>query len=416
MKTRFRWLIAVLILLATTINYIDRQAISIAESQISKEFGLDAQGYSWIIFWFLLSYALMQAVTGKVIDKIGAKRGFSLSVIWWSIANMLHAFGSGVVSLSIYRFLLGIGEAGNFPAASKAISRWFPASERSIAFGILTAGPGLGAIIAPPLLAILILNFGWRMAFVITGLLGFVWWFAWQFLYDEPETSKFPNEAEKQFIVADRSSEEASTTNKSWFSFFRYREVWGLMLSRFIGDGAFYFFLFFLPKYLSDVRGFDLKQIGASAWFPFLAADIGSIFGGWLSGYLIKKGWSLNASRKTIMWIGAIGVPFAIPALYADSGYSALALIGVAMFFIQFKQAALFTVPNDLFASKHVATVWGISGMAGSLGGMAFAPVIGYLIKNISYTPVFIIVSLMHIISVLFVVFLIPRIRNLEIE
>jgi MFS transporter, ACS family, hexuronate transporter len=414
MRSKFRWLIAILILIATTINYIDRQAISIAESQISKEFNLDAQDYSWIIFCFLLSYALMQAVTGKLVDKIGAKRGFSFSVIWWSIANMLHAFGTGVVSLSVFRFALGIGEAGNFPAASKAISRWFPPAERSTAFGILTAGPGLGAIIAPPLLAILIINFGWRMSFVITGLLGFVWLFAWQLLYDEPETSKFPNEAERNFILNEQKVEIIEKSETPWLSFFKYKEVWGLMLSRFVGDGAFYFFVFFLPKYLSDVRGFDLKQIGASAWFPFLAADIGSIFGGWLSGYLITKSWSLDASRKTIMWIGAIGVPFAIPALFADSAYIALALIGVAMFFIQFKQAALFTLPNDLFSNKHVATIWGISGMAGSLGGMAFTPIVGWLVKNISYTPVFITVSTMHIVSVLLVMLLIPKIRNLE--
>ena len=411
---KFRWLIAGLILLATTINYIDRQALSIAESAISKEFGLTAQDYSWIVFWFLLSYAVMQAAMGKLIDRIGAKRGFSLSVIWWSIANMLHALGTGMVSLSIYRFLLGIGEAGNFPAASKVISRWFPPNERSKAFGILTAGPGLGAIIAPPLVAFLVLTVGWRMSFVITGLLGFFWFILWQVLYSRPETNAFLAENERKLILGSRTEDDNPSDRTPWISFFKYKEVWGLIGARFIADGAFYFFVFFLPKYLTDVRGFDLRQIGLFVWMPFLAADIGSILGGWTSAKLIDRGLSLNASRKIVMWVGALGVTIAFPAIYVTSAHVALLLICVALFFIQFKQAALFTVPSDLFSSKEVASVWGISGMAGSFGGMLFAPFIGYLITNISYTPVFAIVSTMHIASVLFVMILIPRIGMLS--
>ncbi len=410
---KFRWIIAGLILLATTINYIDRQALSIAENAISKEFGLTAQDYSWIVFWFLLSYAVMQALMGKVIDKIGAKKGFSFSVIFWSIANMLHALGTGMVSLSIYRFLLGIGEAGNFPAASKVISKWFPKNERSKAFGILTAGPGLGAILAPPIVAFLIYSVGWRMSFVVTGALGFLWFLLWQIFYSEPETNKYLEKEELNYIVRGRETDEVEAST-SWFGFFRYKEVWGLMLARFIADGAFYFFVFFLPKYLTDIRGFDLLQIGLFAWMPFLAADIGSVSGGWLSGKLIERGYSLDASRKIVMWIGAIGVCTAFPAIYVGSAYLALGLICLALFFIQFKQASLFTVPSDLFSSKSVASVWGLSGMAGSFGGMAFAPLIGYLITNISYTPVFAIVSIMHIISVIFVMVFIPKIKNIE--
>lgn len=407
-----RWLIVGLILLATTINYIDRQAISIAEPFISKEFGLDAQGYAWIVFWFLLAYAVMQFLAGALIDRIGAKRGFSLSIIWWSIANMLHAAGTGAASLSIYRFLLGIGEAGNFPAASKAIARWFPANERATAFGILTAGPGLGAILAPPVVAFLIATYDWRTAFIVTGAIGFGWLVAWQIFYDEPEQSRFLHEQERTLILQNRQTEIGETERKKVFEFFRETSVWGLILARFIADGSFYFFVFFLPKYLTDVRGFNLKQIGLYTWIPFLAADVGSILGGWASGFLIKRGWPLLTSRKIVMSLGALGVPFAFPALFVDSAYAALACISLALFSIQFKQSALFTLPADLFPARNVATVWGISGAAGSLGGMAFTPLVGWLIKNVSYTPVFAIVSLMNIFSVLFVFIFIPKLNS----
>ena len=411
---RFRWLIAILILIATTINYIDRQAISIAENAISREFGFTAQDYSWIVFWFLCAYAVMQAVMGRLIDKIGAKTGFSISVIWWSVANMLHFFGAGLISLSIYRVLLGIGEAGNFPAASKVISRWFPAHERSAAFGILTAGPGLGAIIAPPLVAFLIYATGWRWAFVITGALGFFWFVAWQILYSEPESNKFLTDEEHSLIVLGRDDSLNIGDRLPWREYLKKREVWGLILSRFVADGAFYFFLFFLPKYLTDERGFNLAMIGAFVWLPFLTADIGSILGGWTSGKLIDRGWKLDRARKIVMWIGALGVLTAFPVIYSDSAAIALVLICIALFFIQFKQAVLFTLPTDLFEERDVASVWGLTGMAGSFGGMLFAPVVGYLITNISYTPVFAIVSLMHVFSVIFVMLFVPRIRKIS--
>ncbi len=409
-----RWWIVGLLCLATTINYIDRQAMSVAAPVITKEFNLSATDYSWILFWFLLAYALMQAVAGKLFDRIGTKRGLTLSIIWWSIANMLTAFGAGVASFSFFRGLLGVGEAGNYPAALKAIAEWFPKAERSNAVGILNAGPGLGAIIAPPLIASwLIPTYGWRAAFVVTGALGLLWLLAWQWLYYKPE--EHPNITAKELEMLQREhARHANTGKTSWLQFLRHKEVWGLMLSRFVCDGVFYFFAFWLPQYLSNVRGFNLKQIGASAWIPYLAADLGSIFGGWLGGYLIARGMSLNASRKWMIWIGAAFVPVAMLVNSTQNALVALLLIAVVMFAVQIKSSSLFAMPADIVRPQDVATVWGLSGAAGSLGGMLFQLTVGWLVDHISYAPVFVIVSGMHIVSALIVMWLIPRIEPLR--
>lgn len=334
-----RWIIIGFIFLATTINYIDRQAISVSAPVISEEFSLTAQDYSWIVASFLLAYAVMQVVTGRVIDHIGTKRGFTIAIIWWSIANMLHGLGVGVRSLSVFRFLLGVGEAGNYPAALKAISEWFPPSERSTAVGILNLGPGLGAVIAPPVVAWLILTVGWRVAFVVTGALGFLWLIGWRRLYFRPEAHPRLTREEAALISRDQPPIEEGGQKTPWLQFLRRRVVWGLMLSRFVCDGAFYFFVFWLPTYLSDERGFDIAQIGLFAWIPFLAADLGSVIGGWLGSSFIERGWTVNASRKVIIWIGALCVPAAWPALWTESADTALFLIAVAMFAIQVKSA-----------------------------------------------------------------------------
>jgi ACS family hexuronate transporter-like MFS transporter len=414
LRGNLRWIIIVLIFLATTINYIDRQTISVAAPSIMKEFSLTKQDYSWIVTSFLLAYAMMQVVTGMFIDRIGTKRGFSIAIVWWSIANMLHALGSGVWSFSLLRFLLGVGEAGNYPAALKAIAEWFPKTERSTAVGILNAGPGLGAIIAPPLVAWLIVTMGWRMAFVVTGAIGLIWLIAWQKIYDTPEFHPRLTQQEAELILGERFNNPALRTKTPWRRFFQYKEVWGLMLSRFVCDGAFYFFAFWLPTYLSDVRGFSIQQIGMFAWIPYLAADCGSLLGGWAGTRLIKNGMTVNRSRKVMIWLGAAMVPMAMPAYFVSSPYMALLFIAIAMFAVQIKSSSLFTVPADLVDSQNVATVWGLSGAAGSLGGMLFTPLIGWLVDHVSYQPVFVIVSVMHLVSALIVMILIPRIEPLN--
>ncbi len=411
-----RWIIIGLLFLATTVNYIDRQAISVAAPVLSEEFGFTASDYSWIVSSFLFAYALMQILAGRLIDRMGTKRGFSLAVVWWSLANMLHAVGTGVWSFSLFRFLLGLGEAGNYPASLKAISEWFPRSERSMAVGILNVGPGLGAIIAPPLVATLVLTVGWRLAFVATGVIGLLWLVGWQKLYRSPECHPRITPEEAELILRERYQPSSTNDGMRWVDYFRYKEVWGVMLARFVCDGAFYFFVFWLPKYLSDERGFNLAEIGLLAWIPFLAADVGSLSGGWLGGRLIARGWSLNASRKLVIWIGALLVPLVLFAVSARSAFWALMVIAVAMFAIQVKSSSLFTLPADLFASRHVASVWGVSGAAGSFGGMLFQPLVGWFVDHVSYTPVFVIVSVMHILSAAIVMWMIPRVEPLSLR
>ena len=411
-RKNLRWWIAGSIFLATTINYIDRQALSVAAPVIREDLGLSNEQYGWIVSAFLFAYAIMQMVSGRLIDSLGTKKGFTIAVVWWSIANMLHAFGRGIMSLGIFRFLLGIGEAGNYPAAMKAISEWFPKGERTKAVGILNMGPGLGAIIAPPLMAWLIIDVGWKMAFVITGAIGFLWLFLWRWVYYEPE--QHPRISKEELTLIREGQEQEKFGEKlPWFQYFKYREVWGLALSRFVSDGAFYFFVFWLPSWLADVKGFSLVEIGMFAWIPFLLSDIGSFVGGFTGSQLMKNGVSLDASRKWVIWIGAILVVPVLGCLYIESPYWAIALISFSLFATQFKQASLFTLPIDLFSKKDAASVWGISGSAGSFGAMLFTPVIGWLVDTISYSPVFVIVAFLHIISAALVMIFIPKIKNI---
>ncbi len=411
----FRWVIVALLFFAAAINYLDRQTISVAIPTISKELGLSKTDYASIVNRFLLAYAVMQIVTGRFIDRIGTKRGFTIAIVWWSLANMLTGLGRGVGSFSFFRAMLGIGEAAGYPASFKAIAEWFPKSERSTATGFINAGTGLGAIIAPPLVAGLIAAAGWRWAFVATGSLGFIWLIAWRLLYFLPHEHPRLSDAERATIAQVLAENRAGTHEKTpWLHFFRYKEIWGIMLARFVCDGAFYFFVFWLPTYLSDARGMSLAQIGAAAWFPFLAADIGSLSGGWTGSRLIKRGWSVDASRKLVMWLGASLVPAILLITKAQSPYTALLLVGVGMFAIQFKSSSLFAVPADLARSENVAAVWGLSGAAGSLGGMLFTILVGKWAQSGSYGTIFAAASVMHLLSAGLVMILIPRIKSLH--
>lgn len=375
------------------------------------EFKLSNTDYGNLSAAFLFAYAFGQLFGGKLIDALGTKRALTFAVVLWSIAGILHAFGQGFRSFFLFRVLLGIGEAANFPAANKAIAEWFPATERSLAVGIVTAGPGLGSILAPPMVAFLVVMLSWQWAFVITGLLGFVWLWFWHTTYHSPEDHPGLSAQEAAQITEDVEAIDQPT--KPWLEFFKYRETWGLMLSRFFADGAFYFLIFWLPLYLANERGMDIKAIGLFAWIPFVAADLGSLFGGWAGKKLIDNGMSLDAARKLIIWIGALLVLAIIPAANTESTATFIALICIGLFAIQFKSSNLFTLPADMFAAKEVATIWGIFGAAGSLGGALFQSQVGILIDSFSYQPVFLAVGSMHIVSALAVTIFIPRITRL---
>lgn len=410
----YRWRIALLLCLITTINYIDRQALTVAAPLLMDEFAISNADYGLITSGFLFAYGLGQMLCGPVVDRLGTKRAFALAVAAWSIAGMLHAWGRGLVSFFTFRVLLGLTEAANFPVALKAIAEWFPRSERSLAVGILTVGPGLGAIVAPPLIALLISVWGWQAAFLVPGAIGFVWLLVWQAWFYSPADHPHLPGRERELILRDVGEPEPAPVDRPWYWCLRYPEVWGLMLSRFVSDGAFYFFVFWLPIYLTSQRGFDLTDIALFAWIPFLAVDIGGLAGGWLGKVFVDRGASIDQARKRVIWIGALLVPASLPAVAAESWVVALALIAVAMFAIQFKASSLFAVPADLFPARDVGTIWGLFGAVGSFGGMAFSGLAGWTIDQYSWTPLFVAVALMHIVSAALVNGFIPRIERLE--
>jgi ACS family hexuronate transporter-like MFS transporter len=276
-------------------------------------------------------------------------------------------------------------------------------------------GPGLGAIIAPPLIAVIIINWGWQAAFLIPGAIGFLWLILWQRWFHLPADHPHLPLAERALIEAGRET-ISEPVQRPWYWALRYREVWGLMISRFVSDGAFYFFVFWLPLYLSQERGFDLKAIAMFAWIPFLAVDIGGITGGYLGKKLIDKGISLNKSRKLVIWVGAVLVLAAMPAATTESAALALALIAIAMFAIQFKASSMFTLPADLFPARDVGTIWGMYGAVGSLGGMVFSAVAGWTIDHYSWAPLFVAAACMHIVSAVLINIFIPRIEMLDMH
>lgn len=418
----------------TMIGYVDRLALSVAAPVIRREFSFTNEQYGLITLAFLLTYAIGQLLLGPLIDRLGSKRSMTLAVAWWSVASVLHAFGRSVGGFFSARAFLGLTEAANFPAAYKVIAEWFPRAERSLASGFVTAGTGIGAIVAPPLIAALITVgdslhasglspvTGWHYAFIVPGLLGFLWVWIWQRKFHLPEDHPGIGADERALILADRASPSTAGDPADAAGYWgrlrrclRHREAWGLVLARFTGDGAFYFFAFWIPNYLADERGFSLLQIAWAAAIPFVFADIGAIGGGWAGQRLIRGGLSVNASRKIMIWAGAMMVPLALPAVYVDSPMVAVLCMGLGVMAIQVKAASLFAVPADLFPARDVATVWGFCGAAGSFAAAFAQPVIGYLIDRTgSYEPVFIIVSSMHLVSAACVSWLIPRIAPLS--
>ncbi|MEL6447932.1 MAG: MFS transporter [Pseudomonadota bacterium] len=392
-----RWRIALLLCLITTINYVDRIAFSVATPTLRDRFGFTNADIGDFGLAFLAAYALGQLFGGRIVDRFGVKRTYGFAVMAWSLACIAHALGQGVRSFSLARVALGLGEAVNFPAAFKAVAEWFPRVERSLAVGVVTLGVGFGSMITPPLAGWLIITLGWQWAFIVPGTLGLLWLVLWQRAYHAPEAHPRLGGAERELIIAER--DQAPGAPRPVLALLSLPETWVLMASRFVADGAFYFILFFLPTYLIDERGFVLRDIALFAWLPFAFADLGSFAGGWVSTRLMRRGWSLARARTLTMWVGAVLAVAALPAAYADSAWLCFALICATLFAIQFKQANLFTLPSDLFPARDVATVWGMFGAAGSVGGALFSAFSGRLADAVGFAPVFVIVAILHIVS-----------------
>ena len=406
-----RWRIAILLAVITTINYIDRSVFGVVAPQIRELFSIGDADYGLITSGFLFAYGIGQLISGPIIDRLGTKRAFGIAAILWSIATMLHAVGRGLWSFFTLRVTLGLAEAANFPAATKAVAQWFPARERSTAVGIFMLGAGLGAIITPPLTVWIMTTLGWRWAFIIPGALGLFWVLLWQRWFHQPEDHPTISAGERDMIVTERSEQ---ITTESWVSLLRHKEFWGLMISRLVSDFPFYFFLFWLPQYLIDARGFDLRGIAMFVWLPWVAADLGALAGGAMSSWLVARGRTINYARKAVIWLGAALVLVTVPAVQTESAYLALGLICFGLFAIQVKGAVFFTLPSDLFPAAKVATVWGVFGAVGSLGGAVLGFIAGNMIEASGYTNVFIMIAFLHLVSAALLQLFVPRIEMLE--
>jgi ACS family hexuronate transporter-like MFS transporter len=395
-----RWVIAGLLALATALSYLDRQSFPTAVSEVRKEIPISNEQFARLNSLFLLAYAIMYAGGGRILDWLGTRVGYSLMIIWWSAANLTTGLVSNVFGLGVCRFMLGMGEGGGFPGSGKAAAEWFPAKERSIAFGIFNTGSALGSVIAPPLIAAIVHYSNWRWIFFLTGSIGFIWAVIWLNVY-RPGALAAQALAEKVAPIP-------------WLDLFRYREVLGLMTAKFLTDSAWFFFIFWLPKYLADVRHLDIKQIGYFAWMPYAAGGLGSLVGGTLGAYLIARGISLDRSRKITLGMSACLLPAALFIAAAPLGM-AIVFFSLAMFAHQFWSSNIQTLPADLFPSRVVGSVEGLLGSAGAFGGMIFGLWVGHLVDARGYGPAFLIAGILHPLSFALILLTVPKIAPLRL-
>ncbi len=392
-----RWYICGLLFTATVINYVDRQTLSIVAPLLTKELGMSEIDYANVLQAFLIPYTAMYVVTGILVDRWGTRCAMSVFMVWWSVSNALHMFARNVVDLGIFRALLGIGEPGNFMAASKAISEWYPPRERAFANGMVNAGSAVGAVISAPLVVWITLRFGWRFAFLATGSLGFVWLVAWLYLYRLPELSSRITEDELRHIRNSAESEVPQGAARTGFlALLGYRETWGLLLAGFFSDPVWWFYLFWMPKYLVEHRGFTLTQVGMLAWVPYLTADIGSLAGGLFSGRLIARKWPVLRARSLAMLLSVVLMPLSMVIASTRSSAIALLLICTITFCHMAWKTNLMTLRNDIFPTHIVGSVSGIVSIGSGLGGALFTSLVGHVVERYSYASIFAIMGLLH--------------------
>ena len=408
-----RWWIAGLLAAASALAYVDRQTLPIVLGEIEKTIPITDQQFAHLQFMFLLAYGIMSAGGGKITDMLGARWGYVVFIVWWSAANVMQGTVSSVYGLGAGLFLLGIGEGGCFPAASKAISEWFPAKERSIAFGMFNAGSGLGATFAPPFIAAIVLSFNWRWVFFITGAIGFIWALVWTRLYYPPERHKRITEAEHSFLKEALSIPAGAARRISWTDLFRYRQTWGLVGAKVLSDSAWFFLISWLPKYLFDVRHLNTKAIGYYAWIPYAWAAFGSLLGGWLSSYLIRRRFSVDASRKICLGISAACMPVSLLITVSPLTIT-IVFFSLAMLSHQFWSTIIYSAVTDIFPTRVVGSVSGLLGAVGAFGGMLFNLLAGLLLATYhSYTLIFMILGLLHPLSLIIILLVVRKIEPL---
>jgi ACS family hexuronate transporter-like MFS transporter len=410
----YRWVIVALLFFASTINYIDRQVLGILAPFLEKEIGWNEIEYGYIVTAFQAAYAIGLLLVGRLIDRLGTKLGYCLALIGWSLAAMGHALAKSVIGFATARFALGISEAGNFPAAIKTVAEWFPKKERALATGLFNSGTNVGAIAAPLMVPWLTLTYGWQMAFIVTGAIGFTWVIFWLWFYEKPEKSRHLKTSELNYIQADPPDPPVKIP---WVSLIKYKQTWAFAIGKFLTDPIWWFYLYWVPKFLYSKHGITLDKIGLPLVIIYVMADVGSIGGGWLSSFFIKHGWTVNKGRKMAMLICALAVTPIILASQASELWMAVALLSLATAAHQGWSANLFTTTSDVFPRKAIGSVVGLGGMAGAIGGMLIATMAGFILEFTgSYVILFLICGLVYLIAFGIFNLLVPKLEPVEIE
>jgi len=410
----FRWVICTLLLFGTTKNYMDRNVLGVLNKTLQHDLGWSEIDYSNLVVAFQAAYALGMVVVGRLIDKLGTRLGYALAMIFWSLASMGTALGSSLTSFAVSRVALGLGEAAVFPASIKAVAEWFPKKERALATGIFNAGTSIGAMLTPVVVPWINARWGWRGAFLGIGALGFVWLVFWLLIYRKPEEHPRVSKAELDYI---RGDPQAAAGKIKWAALLPLRQTWAFVLGKFLTDPIWWFYLFWVPGFLQSQHGLALTRIGAPIVVIYLLSDVGSVAAGWLSSSMIKRGSTVNAARKIAMLICAIGVTPVVFAYRVESTWSAVFLIGLAAACHQGFSANLFTLTSDMFPARAVGSVVGIGGMAGAIGGLFIATVVGHVLQwTGSYRVPFLIAGSAYLLALVIIHALAPRMEPAKIN
>jgi ACS family hexuronate transporter-like MFS transporter len=411
-----RWYVCGLLFWATTVNYIDRQVIGILKPVLSRELGWNEADYGWVVFAFQCAYAVMMPVAGRFLDWLGTRVGYALAVLVWSVAAMCHALAHNLVQFAIARFALGLGEAANFPAAIKTVANWFPRRGRALATGIFNSGTNVGALVAPLLVPFVAAHFGWRASFLATGGLDLLWIVVWLATYRRPREQKWLSAEELALIESDQETEPPRRI--PYLRLLRTRAAWAFLLGKFMTDPVWWFYLFWIPGFLNQKYDLDLTHLGPPLIVIYLCADIGSIGGGWLSSWLLKRGLSVSRARKIAMLTCALAVvPVSCVMFTGGRLWLAVGLISLAASAHQGWSANLFTITSDTFPRSAVGSVVGLGGFGGAIGGMLVAPAVGYWLdfSHEKYGPLFIIAGVAYLCALLVIHLLLPKFRQVEV-
>jgi ACS family hexuronate transporter-like MFS transporter len=412
---KLRWRIAFLVAIAIAISYLDRQALPVAIQAIARDIPVSNEQFSQLQSAFLIAYAVMYAGGGKLMDVLGTRRGFAVIMLFWSLACASHGLATSVATLALSRFLLGVGEGGGFPAATRVVAEWFPVQERSKAMGIMNAGTAVGMVVAAPLIALVISNADWRWVFYLTGLIGLAWTVWWWRDYFPPDRHPKLAAAERAEVESVLAGSAAAPVDLPWLRLLRLRQTWGLVTAKFLSDAAWYFYLFWLPKYLYDARGFDIKAVGTFGWIPPAAAGLGALCGGWLSSRLLQADLPLDRARKIALLASAVVMPLVVFMPNVPVGW-AIVLFSIAYFGQQSWSTLVMILPTDVFPRQAVGAVAGLVGFGGAMGGVVFGQVVGYLLDHgFGYGLVFALAGSFHMVAFVVICLALPRIEPLAL-